>query len=408
MAYLGSRPARTAVTSDQITDGVVTAAKLATDSVTTVKIAAANVTTAKITDANVTAAKLAASSALVGRNLIQNGEVAVSQRGTVTGFGAVSGYGPDRWKFESSGAPSGRCTLSQGTGIVNAASSLRVDVTTADSALAAPALYQVTQKIEAQNLHFLEYGAATAKTMTYSFTAKTNFSGAMTLYIIAPDGPRSYATEIDLVGDESQETFAFVIPGDASGAFNFDTGVGLDVMFTLSAGSGFTGGTEDAWAASANNMYGASNSGNFFASTSTYIEFSLMQLEVGSVATDFEHEPFSVTLAKCQRYLLRLSTHAANTFIANGSCNSTTVLRCSVPFPVEMRIGATTGTVSAADGFSVNIPSSRIASTAATAGAGRKTNGTLFITVGSGLTSGQAGNAETATTDDYAQWSAEL
>tara|TARA_R110000744_G_C18870247_1_gene505200 strand:- start:135 stop:374 length:240 start_codon:yes stop_codon:yes gene_type:complete len=79
-----------------------------------------------------------------------------------------------------------------------------------------------------------------------------------------------------------------------------------------------------------------------------------------------------------------------------------------VPFPVEMRIGATTGTVSAADGFSVNIPSSRIASTAATAGAGRKTNGTLFITVGSGLTSGQAGNAETATTDDYAQWSAEL
>jgi len=99
MAYLGGRPARTAVTSAQITDGVVTAAKLATNSVTTVKIAAANVTTAKITDANVTAAKLAASSALVGRNLIQNGEVAVSQRGTVTGVGASGVYGPDRWKL---------------------------------------------------------------------------------------------------------------------------------------------------------------------------------------------------------------------------------------------------------------------------------------------------------------------
>ena len=58
MAYLGPPPARTPVTSAQITDASVTAAKLATNSVTTVKIAAANVTTAKITDANVTTAKI--------------------------------------------------------------------------------------------------------------------------------------------------------------------------------------------------------------------------------------------------------------------------------------------------------------------------------------------------------------
>jgi hypothetical protein len=49
MAYLGPSPARTPVTSDQITDASVTAAKLATDSVTTVKIAADNVTTAALT-----------------------------------------------------------------------------------------------------------------------------------------------------------------------------------------------------------------------------------------------------------------------------------------------------------------------------------------------------------------------
>ncbi len=59
MAYLGPPPARTPVTSAQITDASVTAAKLATDSVTTAKITAANVTTAKITDANVTTAKIA-------------------------------------------------------------------------------------------------------------------------------------------------------------------------------------------------------------------------------------------------------------------------------------------------------------------------------------------------------------
>ena len=363
MSYLGPPPARTPVTSAQITDASVTAAKLATDSVTTVKIAAANVTTAKITDANVTTAKLAASSALTGKNIIINGEVAVSQRGTVTGFGANNAYGPDRWKYESNGSPSGRLSLSQGTGILNAASSLRVDVTTADSSIAAGAVYQITQKIEARNLHFLEFGAATAKAFTISFTMKSNFDGAFTLHLIAADGSRNYATPINLVGDESQETFEITIPGDASGAFNFDTGTGLDVMFTLAAGSNFAGGTQNAWAASANNMYGASNIGNFFASTDNYVELSLVQLEVGSVATDFEHETFDVTLAKCKRYFER-KTYVTNGVVAVAVAGSTTAFLWAVYFEVEKRVAPTvtlTGQVYSALGGSGNSSSETIA-----------------------------------------------
>ena len=252
-----------------------------------------------------------------GKNLIHNGEMAVSQRPLpITGLGASSSYTFDRWKYENSGSPTGRHTISRGTGILNAASSLRIDVTTADSSLASNALYQMTQKIEAQNLHFLEFGSATAKAFTISFTMKSNFDGAFTLHLIAPDGSRNYATPINLVGDESQETFEITIPGDTSGAFTFDNGVGLDTMITLSAGSGFAGGTQNAWAASNNNMYGASNSGNFFSSTDNYVEFSLFQLEVGSVATDFEHEPVSVTMAKCQRYFIRITGEEDNDSVA--------------------------------------------------------------------------------------------
>jgi len=60
MAYLGPPPARTPVTSDQITDASVTADKLATNAVTAVKITAANVTTAKIADDAVTTDKVGA------------------------------------------------------------------------------------------------------------------------------------------------------------------------------------------------------------------------------------------------------------------------------------------------------------------------------------------------------------
>jgi len=59
MGFIGKQPAKAAITSSDITDGIVTADKLASDSVTTAKIADTAVTTAKITDANITSAKIA-------------------------------------------------------------------------------------------------------------------------------------------------------------------------------------------------------------------------------------------------------------------------------------------------------------------------------------------------------------
>ena len=315
MAYLGPSPARTPVTSDQITDASVTAAKLADDAVTTDKVAALT-TLATNTIAETTAASGVTIDGLLikdgaipsiivpGKNLLQNGEVSVDQRAgdTRTGLGATSQYLTDRWSYERSGTATARFTFSKGTGITGARGSLRFEVTTADVALAADVIYQFTQKIEAQNLRHLLYGTASAKSVTYQAKIKSNWAGTMTLYIIAPDGSRSYSTPLVVAGDESQETFTFTLPGDASGAINNDTGVGFDWMVTMAAGTDFTGGAAGAWAASNNNLVGASNSGNFFDTISNYFEISLMQLEVGSVATDFEHEDIGTMLAKCKRY----------------------------------------------------------------------------------------------------------
>jgi hypothetical protein len=57
---------------------------MAVSTIGTSGIADANITTAKLADATVTTAKLAASSALVGKNLIQNGAMTVAQRGVNT------------------------------------------------------------------------------------------------------------------------------------------------------------------------------------------------------------------------------------------------------------------------------------------------------------------------------------
>jgi len=48
MSYIGKAPANSALTADDITDGIIGADKLATNSVTTVKVSNANITSAKL------------------------------------------------------------------------------------------------------------------------------------------------------------------------------------------------------------------------------------------------------------------------------------------------------------------------------------------------------------------------
>jgi len=73
MGYIGTKPTAAPLTSSQLEDGLVTAAKLATDAVETAKVKDINITTAKITDLNVTNAKLANSSITIDGSAIALG-----------------------------------------------------------------------------------------------------------------------------------------------------------------------------------------------------------------------------------------------------------------------------------------------------------------------------------------------
>ena len=341
-----------------------------------------------------------------GANLLDNGEVSYDQRDgdTRTGLGAAAIQLADRWKYEASGSPTGRFTFSRGTGITRANKSLRFEVTTADTALAADALYQFTQKIPATRLQHLGYGVASPLSLTYQAKIKSDWAGTMTLYIIAPDGSRSYSTPLVVAGDESQETFTFTLPGDASGAFNNDEGVGLDWMITLAGGANFQGGTSGAWAASANNMVAASQSGNFFDTIGNYFEISLMQLEEGSNPTPFEHEDIGITQAKCERRMQRWDGSASSGSITHGNATTTTAALFTLTFRQVFAATPAFSRSTTIGNFKVSYDATTVSMTALGQGTGTASKAFDLMAATVGTTVLTVGGAVSLRIDSAADW----
>jgi hypothetical protein len=284
-------------------------------------------------------------------NLIINGGMTVSQRGTSFAAPANSEYTLDRWIYALDGSATGVVTVTQdATGIFAAWGSdyaLKVDVTTADASMAAADLYAVSQVIEAQDLQHLEYGTAGAQDVTLSFLYQSPKSGTHTGALRQDDTSRVYAFEFTVTSANTPEKFEVTIPGDASGVINNDTGQGLYVDFPLALGSSRYA-TAGSWGAG--QLWGGSNQQNLMDNTANNIYIGQVKLEVGSSATSFEHESYGDTLLKCCRYFWRYKPGIASSRYAVAVALATTDCRGVLNYPVEMR-ATPTGSVSAAGDF---------------------------------------------------------
>jgi hypothetical protein len=246
------------------------------------------------------------------KNLIDNGAMTVAQRGTLTGQGPNNEYtGLDRFAIEANGSIQARFTTSQDTDVPAGAGfgySLKVDCTTAEVTVASADGSLIAQRIEAQNLQHLDYGAAGAKTLVASFWMKSPKSGTHCVSLDQPDGGSTYIREFTVASADTWEKHTVTFPGDASGTINNDTGAGLELKFPLFMGATYQG-TADTWTGSGT-QWATSNQQNLLDNTANNFYITGVQLEVGSVATDFEHEDYDTTYQKCRRYL--------RAYVANG------------------------------------------------------------------------------------------
>jgi len=295
-------------------------------------------------NANVTAA--------VGRNMIINGSMNVAQRSaSVTGLGAASGYFTcDRWQIET-GSSAGRFTMTQTADGPNgiSANCIKLDCTTADTSIAASEHLILEQRLEGQNVQRIGKGVAGAKQITVSFYVKASASFTFGCELVDLDNSRQCAKLFSTTTDWVRHELTFPADvDDGSSPFDDDNAGSLALFFWLHAGTTFTGGTLNT-AAFANNTNANRAAGidSFYSNTDNNFFITGVQMEIGPVATEFEQEDITTTLAKCQRYYFLLAS-GINKSIPTGSYYATGLVTTPVQFPVTMRstpsLDHTTGT----------------------------------------------------------------
>jgi hypothetical protein len=137
-----------------------------------------------------------------------------------------------------------------------------------------------------------------------------------------------------------------------------------------------------------------------------------LQVEVGSVATDFEFEDYGTTLQKCQRYLHRLSKGdgtGARMGISVGMFYSTTYLFSDWRYPNTMRAAPTMSYSAVGDFVILDVDANETVTAIATDGAAQIDYAPLVFTHSGTVTDGDAGFVRfDVEHTGYIQFSAEL
>ncbi len=239
------------------------------------------------------------------RNLIINGAMRVAQRSTseaALGADSTSYRTMDRFKSICAGSSAGRYTMSQSTDApVGFANSLKIDVTTADTSIAAGERFDIFQLLEGQDVQQFAKGTSSAKEYTVSFYVKANAAFTFCCELFDNTNNRQISKLFTTTTDWVRQVITF--PADTTGAFADSNASALQVGFWLHAGSTYTGGTlnNSSWA-SFTNANRAAGIDSIYSSTSNEIYITGVQLEVGDTATDFEHRTFGDELLRCYRY----------------------------------------------------------------------------------------------------------
>ena len=285
-----------------------------------------------------------AASPYVLKNRIINGAMVIDQRNagaSVTVAG--NSYNLDRWQAISPTVGS-KFSVQQQTSVVPTGFSYALKVTSLSAyTVGSTDRFAINQNIEGFNFADMSWGTANAKTVTLSFWVYSSLTGTFGGSFINENQNRSYPFSYTISSANTWEQKTITIAGDTTGTWTGATnGVGVQLYFSLGAGSSYSG-TANTWAAADYRQPTGATSVVGTNGATWYI--TGVQLEIGSTATPFERRLYNQELANCQRYYFRLSNTSSGNMYVSSICGAYNTTRAfgSFTLPVSMRSLPTAG-----------------------------------------------------------------
>jgi len=277
------------------------------------------------------------------KNRIINGAMVIDQRNAGASISVTAGndgYPVDRFYIGNrtgSGVFSGQQTTASNP--VGYKSVLGVTTTTAQVSLTATQWSAVRHSIEGFNVSDLGWGTANAATVTLSFWGRSSLTGTFGGSLRNSAQDRSYPFSYTISAANEWEQKSVTIAGDTSGTWLTDSGVGVNLTFSLGTGATLSG-TAGSWAGA--NYISATGATSVVGTNGATFYITGVQLEKSSTATSFDYRPYGTELALCQRYYQNLNSQTIDCHGATLSTSTYTPIS-SIPFKVTMRATPTMG-----------------------------------------------------------------
>lgn len=249
-------------------------------------------------------------------NRVINSDMRIDQRnGGASVTQNVSGtqFSVDRWKVY--GNVSAKFTAQQNAGSVAppAGYTNYLGLTSLSAyTVAATDEFITTQPIEGLNVSDLGWGTSSAATVTLSFQVYSSLTGTFGGSVRNSAYDRSFPFSYSIPTANTWTTISINITGDTAGTWLTNNGTGINLSFSLGAGTSRSG-TAGAWVSAS--LVSATGATSVVGTSGATWYVTGVQLEKGSTATDFEYVDYSRQLIQCQRYY---ETFARCGFIGNG------------------------------------------------------------------------------------------
>jgi hypothetical protein len=352
------------------------------------------------------------SSAPVGRNRIINGNMAIDQRNAGTSLTVTAVYPPaySMDRFYVYGSVTSKFTAQQNAGSVTPPTGFTnyLGCTSLSAySVGSSDNFLFGQYIEGFNVADLDFGKATAKTVTLSFWVRSSLTGTFGGSLVNSANNRSYVFSYTISSANTWEQKSITITGDITGTWLTNNGVGLGLNFSIGSGSTFST-TAGSWVTG--NFLNVTGATSVVGTSGATFYITGVQLETGTTATDFEHRPYDMELQRCQRYYWKLIPNASAVGDSPGivTSNWNTVSSYGyIPFPVSMRTNPTLSYSSASDFASLTAGTAKTV-TGITSTGPLLTGSDIWSQVASGLTAGWSSFLRFNASGAYISYSAEL